>query len=107
MGQRLDEVFVNVLKQTLRAQTARAESELFGNRERLLTAVVTKVQSLDADWDRTIDNRPAKDVLVDRLGRLPDPELQLVASVLVSRCEPSVAAQRWLAAAEQLASTGC
>jgi ParB/RepB/Spo0J family partition protein len=105
-GQSLGEVFGTYSRRLLKQRCLAAEEKAFADREQLLPAMISKMKEFQGNWNAKIGNRPAKEVLAERLKNLPDPEFQLIASLLCSCDRSCTAGRRWLAAAGCMTSTG-
>jgi len=100
------DVLKGFVQQILDNKVLAAEDELFSNPDQLLKAVIDQVEKFDTNWDRQVGDRPAREVLAERLRDLPEPEFQLLASLLCSKHRSSTAGSRWLAAVERLTGSG-
>jgi len=78
----------------LRQSAVEAEDHLFGNRDRLVTAVLSEFKAEPAIGAGKVGDRSAADVLEEHLQNLPDAELQLLAAALLSG--RAAAGRRWL-----------
>lgn len=99
LGDTVNEVFQRVLKKLVEEAALAEHDPPLADAEQLLKAILALATPvLDG---ALVDDKPAIDVLAERLGQLDSPEFSLLAACLLrSSCAPW-AIQRWLQAARE------
>ncbi len=92
-----------VQKLLLEQQEAKQEA-LFADREGLFQVVLDRLAKSAAIHDGIVDDRPACDILAERLRSLPQPEFVLLAAAMLGSQAVDSAARRWLASIERMKS---
>ncbi len=94
----IESLFYNCLTRLLEQQSRNFEEEIFADRDELINFIVGRLEEFDAIGNGHIGDRPAVEILQDRLAELPDPELQLLGTAALVKKLPERGPRRWLEA---------
>ena len=98
--------YVQCVQDLLRQRRSAGHDGLFVDRERLTEAIIGVIDKTGAMRTDEIGGDSALAVFAERLTRLPDPELHLLAGAVIHQ-DASVAAERWLAAIQKADGVSC
>ena len=91
-------VFKVCVQQLIERRQAAEEDKLFADRDRLLETIIAKLATAKSFDEAVIENRPAAEVLKERLEALPHAELEMLAAAVLHAESVVPLISRWLKA---------